>query len=132
MNGTAYQAGVRAVNSVGEGPWSASATGTPVAATDDRDRAVLMEFYNATNRLNWVNNDNWGSSVPLGQWYGVTTDASGRVTLLSLEYNISGGSIPSSLGSLTKLEHLFLSGNDLSGSIPSSPWQPHESGDLAS
>ena len=33
-NGTAYEVGVRAVNSVGEGPWSASASGTPMAGDE--------------------------------------------------------------------------------------------------
>ena len=42
----------------GDGEWSASATGTPAAATSE-DRAALVEFYNATNGANWNNNTNW-------------------------------------------------------------------------
>ena len=58
---------VRAGNSAGDGEWSASATGTPVA-TVSQDRAVLVEFYNATNGPNWNSNTNWNSSAPLDQW----------------------------------------------------------------
>ena len=118
-NGTANEVQVRAGNSVGDGEWSASATGTPAAATSE-DRAALVEFYNATNGANWGNNTNWNSSAPLDQWYGVFTNANGRVTDLDLDTNGLTGSIPSSLGSLTNLAWLDLSNNQLTGSIPSS------------
>ena len=58
-NGTAYEVQVRAANSVGEGPWSASATGTPVGSVD---QSVLIELYEATNGANWVNNTNWAAA----------------------------------------------------------------------
>ena len=90
-NGTAYEVQVRAGNSVGDGAWSASATGTPVASVSE-DRAVLVEFYNATNGPNWTNNTNWNSSAPVDQWYGVSTDAGGRVTGLLLPENGLTGS----------------------------------------
>ena len=118
-NGTAYEVQVRAGNSAGDGEWSASATGTPAAATSE-DRAALVEFYNATNGANWGNNTNWNSSAPLDQWYGVFTNVNGRVRRLLLSDNQLTGSIPSSLGSLTNLERLYLNDNQLTGSIPSS------------
>ena len=118
-NGTEYQVQVRAGNSVGDGVWSASATGTPVASASD-DRAVLIELYNATNGANWSNNTNWNSNAPLDQWYGVSTDAAARVTGLSLGGNQLTDSIPASLGSLTNLDVLHLENNQLTGSIPAS------------
>ena len=84
------------------------------------DRAVLVEFYDATNGPNWTNNTNWNTSAPLGQWYGVSTDASGRVTSLELGENQLAGSIPASLGSLANLTVLDLQRNELTGSVPSS------------
>ena len=119
-NGMIYEVQARAGNSVGDGPWSASASGTPVASAASQDRAALVEFYNATNGANWTNNTNWNSSAPLDQWYGVSTDSNGRVTYLYLNDNQLTGSIPSSLGSLTNLEYLYLPNNQLTGSIPSS------------
>ena len=116
-NGTTYEVQVRAGNSVGDGPWSANATGTPVAASGDR--AALVEFYDATNGASWTNNTNWNSSEPLDRWYGVSTDANGRVARLSLAQNGLTGSIPPTVGNLTNLEVLALSLNQLTGSIPS-------------
>ena len=120
-NGTAYEVQVRAGNSAGDGPWSASATGTPVSAggESEEDRAALVALYNATDGPNWSNNRNWNSDAPLGDWHGVST-AGGRVTHLLLHDNRLTGSIPTSLGSLENLEVLYLSGNELTGSIPSS------------
>ena len=114
-NGTTYEVRVRAVNRVGESPWSPSARGTPVASSGER--AVLVELYKAANGASWIDNTNWNTSAPLDQWYGVTTD-DGRVTQLALAYNGLTGSVPSSLGTLTNLRVLQLGGNHLTGSIP--------------
>ena len=51
---------------------------------ENPDRAALEALYNATDGPNWVNNDNWLTDAPLGEWYGVDTDASGRVVRLDL------------------------------------------------
>ena len=48
------------------------------------DRAALEALYDTTNGANWANNTNWNSSAPLDQWYGVFTNANGRVTQLVL------------------------------------------------
>ena len=84
------------------------------------DRAVLMEFYEATGGVNWAVNTNWNTDASLDQWYGVSTDTASRVTSLELGDNQLSGSIPAWLGCLTKLKILELGGNQLFGSIPSS------------
>ena len=122
-NGTAHGVQVRAGNAVGDGPWSVTATGTPVAtetAGARGDRAALIDLYNATNGANWRDNENWNSDEPLDDWRGVNTDASGRVTELQVAQNELTGSIPSSLGNLGELKTLNLGHNELTGSIPSS------------
>ena len=95
-------------------------TACPADAGDvNTDRAALVALYNVTNGSSWLVDTNWLSNRPLGEWYGVSTDADGRVTGLSLGDNQLSGSIPSELGNLANLEFLWLSGNELSGSIPS-------------
>ena len=84
------------------------------------DREALEALYNATSGANWTNKTNWLTNAPVGQWYGVTTDGSGRVTRLDLADNQLTGSIPDELGSLANLEVLDLNDNQLTGEIPTS------------
>ena len=95
----------------------------PVASPD---REILVALYNATDGPNWIDSDNWLTDAPLGSWYGVETNALGRVTELNLPFNDLSGSIPAEFGSLASLTTLDLLSNDLSGSIPA------EFGSLAS
>ena len=87
-------------------------------ATTAGDRAVLVALYEATGGSNWTKNDNWLTDAPLGEWYGVWTDASGRVQWLYLHYNNLTGEIPAELGDLANLQFLNLNGNGLTGEIP--------------
>ena len=93
------------------------------------DRGALVALYNATDGPNWVNNENWLTDAPLGEWYGVDTDAAGRVVRIDLggqwdnetrEYISHGlrGELPAELANLTELTTLSLSGNGLTGPIP--------------
>ncbi len=72
------------------------------------DRAALEALYELTAGPNWINNDNWLTDSPLGEWYGVGTDGNGRVTSLALHGNRLSGSIPPELGQLAYLERLDL------------------------
>ena len=87
---------------------------TATATSDDgNDREALVALYNATDGPNWTDNTNWLSDEPLGNWYGVYTDASGRVTRLLLDFNRLSGALPSELGNLTNLTELSLWGNGI-------------------
>ena len=96
---------------------SDAATGA-MALAGASDRDILVAFYHATEGSNWVNNGNWLTDAPLGDWHGVRVDATGRVTGLTLEENGLSGSIPPDVGGLAKLTRLDLPDNRLSGSIP--------------
>ena len=88
------------------------------------EREVLEALYHATGGPGWTTNTNWKTSASLGEWYGVTTDAAGRVTRLELGDNGLVGTIPPALGSLESLERLDLSSNELFGAIPSALGSP--------
>ena len=83
------------------------------------DREALVAIYNATNGEFWARRQNWLSNAPIGTWYGVTTNASGRVAELNLSENQLVGEIPPELGNLASLQELYLHDNELSGEIPS-------------
>ena len=82
------------------------------------DREVLEALHDATGGASWTDDTNWKTAAPLGEWYGVTTDAGGRVTRLSLDAHGLAGSIPPALGSLPSLQALSLGSNDLVGPVP--------------
>ena len=94
--------------------------GLPFCASGDvsADREALVALYHATGGANWTNNHNWLSSAPIGLWYGVTTDFSGRVTELDLHENGLNGQMPLELGNLSNITVLVLSRNQLSGQVP--------------
>ena len=85
---------------------------------EDSDRHALVALFDGTDGSSWDRRDNWGSELPLDQWYGVTTDAAGRVTRLDLPSNGLSGEIPDEISYLTDLKHLDLGGNELFGEIP--------------
>ena len=122
------------VRGAGEGTATITATAGDVSGTSEitvvnPDRVALVALYNATDGPNWVDNTNWLTDAPLGEWYGVSTDRQGRVVRLHLSGRWDGralestphglsGAIPPELGSLSRLEQLYLDQNALSGSIP--------------
>ena len=127
--------GAGLVRGVGEGGATITATageafGISEITVEYHDRAALVALYEATDGPNWAKNDNWLTDAPLGDWYGVRTDGSGRVVSLDLagewdreksewiRHGLSG-TIPPELANLVELEWLSLGANDLTGRIPS-------------
>ena len=98
-----------------------------ITTVENPEWAALVALYNATDGPNWVDNTNWLSDAPLGEWYGVETDVSGRVVRLDVSGRVEegvliphglSGSIPPEIASLSSLRELDLSSNSLSGTIP--------------
>ncbi|CAM9864314.1 unnamed protein product [Ectocarpus fasciculatus] len=83
------------------------------------DRAALLALFIATNGPSWRQSTAWGTSAPLGEWYGVTVDDDGRVSKLNMYQNGLSGVIPPEVARLTALTTLNLGENSLTGPIPS-------------
>ena len=83
------------------------------------DREALVSLYNAMGGPGWTQQRYWLSGKPVGDWYGVTTDAAGRVTGLDLYYVGLSGPLPAVVGDLTHLQELSIAQNPrLSGPLP--------------
>ena len=88
--------------------WAGLAAEAAAQGNAASDRAVLEALYDATDGPDWIDNTNWKTASPLGEWFGVTTDTAGRVTRLQLPGNGLAGPIPASLGELSLLRNLDL------------------------
>ena len=110
--------------------WTGLAAEANAQGSATTDRAALEALYDATNGPSWTDNTNWKTSAPLNEWFGVTTDAAGRVTRLELSGNELTGTIPAAVGDLALLQTLNLHSrwdfaarqwfdNALTGPIPS-------------
>ena len=100
-------------------PWSDPVTlsGGPTACAGDR--AALTALYNATDGPNWRNEPNWlDETVPLDEWFGVSTDNHGCVLSLYLPSNDLSGEIPAEVADMPRLRLMHLSSNELTGEIP--------------
>ncbi|OWW23516.1 hypothetical protein B4Q04_20165 [Zobellia sp. OII3] len=89
------------------------------------ERNALQDLYNATNGPNWLSendndpNNDWDfTQNSVVGWYGLEYNG-GHLTGLYLDDNNLSGAIPHSMGSLSYLDHLYLSGNNIS-SLPTS------------
>ena len=83
------------------------------------DRAALVAMYNAMGGPAWTQQRSWLSGKSVGDWYGVTTDAAGRVIGLDLYYVGLKGPLSAVVGDLTHLRELSIAQNPaLSGSLP--------------
>jgi hypothetical protein len=88
---------------------------------------ALVDLYNSTNGSGWTVNTDWLDSYYVCTWYGVECtggdyDFDNNVKGLYLSNNQLVGSIPSSISSLTSLTSLHLAQNQLTGSIPPEIW----------
>ena len=94
----------------------------PDTLTEVTERTALdfLLAVTSTDDAPWVNRHGWAAtSVPLSQWFGVSTDDQGRVTELRLPTNGLSRDVPRMFEALYKMRRLDLSGNgSLGGYLP--------------
>lgn len=106
-----------AVITARSGSTTRTANVTVMVPSPDRD--ALITLFNALDGPNWTHNENWLSSLPVGDWYGVTIDGQERVVGLDLAINNLKGLLPPVLAELVHLRRLVLTGNaGLAGPLP--------------
>ena len=112
------------VRAVADGTATVRATAGPVAGAArvtvfiDLERDALVALYEATRGRGWRDASRWLSDDPVSEWYGIQTDANGKVVQVNLVNNNLSGSLPPEIEDLTELTLLQLQFNNLSGSIP--------------
>jgi hypothetical protein len=82
------------------------------------DRLALEALFKSCGGADWGRKDGWMTEAELGEWYGVTVDAEGRVVKLHLGFNNLAGALPSEIQQLSALTTLDLGSNKLTGAIP--------------
>ena len=86
------------------------------------DRAALAALYESTGGADWRDRTNWLSDEPIDDWYGVETDASGRVSGLGFADNGLTGTLLPEIGNLSHLGSVVFWGNALTGPVPRAFW----------
>lgn len=91
-----------------------------VASSVERD--ILVSLYQATNGDEWQDNEGWLSEEDYCDWFGVFCQGNdpSKVTHLELSNNGLSGQFPESLIDLTGLQTVDLANNDLAGPLPDS------------
>eukprot|EP01117_Protostelium_nocturnum_P000457 TRINITY_DN1052_c0_g1_i1.p1 TRINITY_DN1052_c0_g1~~TRINITY_DN1052_c0_g1_i1.p1 ORF type:complete len:1229 (+),score=344.14 TRINITY_DN1052_c0_g1_i1:112-3798(+) len=88
------------------------------------DRPALVDFYNAFNGANWINNTNWLSDVHHCEWFGIVCYDAGIAKVVvgfRLPLNNLEGSLPPNFfGTFPYLVGLDLSSNIISGTLDDS------------
>ncbi len=94
----------------------------PACICPNIDYAALAQIYTDMGGANWNNKNGWNtdnSYCEICDWHGVTCDGAGRVIELKLNGNNLTGNLSTSIGLLSNLQVLEMSGNPgITGQIP--------------
>lgn len=84
------------------------------------EKEALTDFYNSTNGSQWLNNNNWLSSKPVSDWYGINVgNVRDYVYTMELGYNNLSGTLPESFAALmNRATWIDISQNAIKGTIP--------------
>lgn len=83
-----------------------------------KEREILMTIYEKMGGEGWTNSTNWGSDLPVSEWFGINVNIDGLVTSISLTENNLTGEIPTGLYEISNLKQLNFYYNNISGEVP--------------
>lgn len=83
--------------------------GSEIETTKAKEREALVALYNAAGGKDWINQDNWCSDKPVGEWTGVGVNEVGLIDGLYLGGNTFIGYIPKEISNLKYLRNLWIS-----------------------
>ena len=137
-NETAYQIQIQATNSVGDSPWSASATGTPTPQKPDAPDAPTLTVKNESLDVSWTAPaDNGATITDYNVQYRACTATDGDTAVLTCATNPTWGSwnshthtgigTTSTIGSLTN-ETAYQVQVQATNSVGNSPWSASATG----
>ena len=87
------------------------------------DLPALIDFYESTGGENWTDNSGWVTGVndpnsnPCDGWKGISCNGDNRVDEIFITSNNLTGSLPESLGEISFLRRLRLTNNNLGGEL---------------
>lgn len=94
----------------------------------DKELKALKVLYQEMGGDKWLNKNNWLSTRPVGEWYGIETNEAGFVRQINLSDNNLSGKIPAAIGAFESIEVLNLGSfedskkNNLTGTVPEELW----------
>ncbi|WP_417856749.1 immunoglobulin domain-containing protein [Xanthomarina gelatinilytica] len=88
-----------------------------LAQVPQSEKEALIALYNSAGGPNWTDNTNWNTAEPVSTWAGITV-LNDHVTRIEKNRGNLVGTLPLELQNLPYLEHLQLSRNNLSGTVP--------------
>ena len=89
-----------------------------------REREALIAIYNALDGDNWINNENWCSDKPVGEWYGVEVEGDYVSLLFFPVANNFNGCIPEDIKDLDHLYKIYFHDNGVEGNVPEELFYP--------
>lgn len=83
----------------------------------EKEKNALLSLYNQLDGANWKGSYSWNITESPSSWKGVTIEQ-GHVVKIQLDGVRLKGELPASIADLTELKELWLSSNQLSGTLP--------------
>jgi hypothetical protein len=87
-------------------------------AYEETQRASLTDFYKSMRGPDWTFNEDWTTTEPITNWFGLDSDDNDAIAVIVLQENNLEGPIPESFCDLRKLQIANFKNNSITQAIP--------------